>query len=172
MSDSGIRLRDLRGSPRLFLSAFLVVMSAGYFHGLYFVDFTTHSSAEGTVIQFRGNEDLPFESGGEIKYAKTLPEMLNIIHSHLISFALIFFGVGGVFLFSTVKDRLKAILALEPFVATLVLFGGMWGVRYAPEGLWSTAIAWTMLLAGVVTAICFTVMVSVSLWEMWRGAPR
>ncbi len=164
-----LRLRDLRGTPRLFVTSFLVVMAVGYLHGVYFVDFTTHSSLKGTATNFRGNEDLPIEQAAELKYAKTLPEMLNILHTHITSFALIFFAVGGIFLFSSTRDRLKVLLAVEPFVATLVLFGGMWGVRYAPEGL-AGLFAGLMLLAGVTTLLCFLAMVSISLWEMWGKA--
>lgn len=168
MIEGQLRLRNLQGVPRLFVSAFLVALTVGYLHGIYLVDFTTHTSAKGTYYNFRGNESVPVEEATEIKFPKSFAEMLDIIHTHIISFALIFFSVGGVFLFSSAAERLKALLLVEPFAGTLVVFAGMWGVRYAPPEL-AHAFGWLMLIAGIITFLCFGAMVGLCLWEMWAG---
>ncbi len=162
------RLATLRGLPRAFLTAFLVTLTIGYLTGVYFVDYTTHGTPSGVVQQFRGNEDLPMEAVQEIKYPKSDREMLNIIHAHVTSFALIFLGAGGVFLLSSVRPRLKKWLVIEPFIATLVLFGSMAAVRYAPDA-WALPLAVLMVVAGLTTFIALLVMVGLSLWELWVG---
>ncbi len=160
-------LRELRGAARLFVTAFLVTVTIGYLTGIYFVAFTTHGTPAGTVHQFRGNEEEPLEEIEEIKYEKGSLEMLNIIHTHVTSFALIFFAVGGVFLFSSAPPGLKAALAVEPFAATLLLFGGMAGMRYLGEGM-ALPLALVMMLAGLSTFVCVIAMTSMALWEMWK----
>lgn len=170
MTDLPFRLRDLDGIARWFVTAFLVTMTAGYLTGIYFVAFTTHTTPQGTVHQFRGNQDVPIEELGEaeeLKYEKGDLEMLNIIHSHVTSFALIFFAVGGIFLFSSMGPRWKLALAVEPFVATILLFGGMAAIRYLPAG-WAFPAAIVMMAAGLSTFAAVLVMAGRSLWDMWR----
>lgn len=161
------RLGIVNGVVRWFLTAFLVTITAGYATGIYFVSFTTHSSVTGTVHQFRGNEDVPLDEAREIKYAKDTLEMLNVIHAHVTSFALIYLAVGGIFLFSSYRPALKGLLAVEPFAATLILFGGMAALRYLGSGA-AGAFAGLMMVAGLSTFGCFLAMVVLSLWEMWR----
>lgn len=162
------RLRTVDGAVRWFLTAFLVTITAGYATGIYFVAFTTHGSVTGTVHEFRGNEDVPLEEAREIKYAKDTLEMLNVIHAHVTSFALIYLAVGGIFLCSSYGPKLKGALAVEPFAATLILFGGMAALRYLGSGA-AGVFAAVMMAAGLSTFGCFLAMVVLSLWEMWRG---
>jgi len=167
---SNFRLVDADGSFRLFLTAFLVTISFGYGTGIYFVSHTTHVSATGTVEQFRGNEEALTGTEAEIKFEKSTLEMLNVIHAHVTTFSLIYLAVGGVFLFSSFSRRLRSILTVEPFVATIILFGGMVGVRYL-DGSLATGMAWVMMVAGGSTFLAFGAMVSLSLWEMWKPRP-
>lgn len=178
MTETAFRLRTLEGPARWLLVSFLVTMAFGYASGLYFVRDTTHLTAKGTEEQFRGNEETTIasaeadldagaeaEPAGEIKFAKATPEMLTIIHTHVTSYALIFLGVGAVFLGSSARRRVKTALLVEPFVATCVLFGGMGAVRYLSPA-WAAPSAWLMMLAGLSTTVVFAVMVGWSLWEL------
>src|SRR3990172_5501863 len=108
------RLQRVKGLPRLLVTAFLMVLGFGYLSGAYFAVSTTHFSSEGTRYQFRGNEDVPFDKIDEIKYPKSTEEMLNIVHSHVSSFALIFFSVGIIFYFSSIRGKWKSVFILEP----------------------------------------------------------
>ncbi len=164
-------LRSLRGTARWLVTWFLIVLGVGYLTGIVFVRHTTHNTPRGVVHQFRGNEEVPLEEVQEIKYPKSPYEMLNILHAHITSFALIFLAVGGLFMGTSVSERWKAILALEPFAATLVLFGGMAAVRFLPES-WAWPAAWVMLVAGGSTFICLYVMIGRILWEMWQPRNR
>ncbi|RMG69096.1 MAG: hypothetical protein D6715_00620 [Calditrichaeota bacterium] len=163
-------LSQIRGVPRLFLSAFLITLTCGYLSGIYFVHLTTGNSPAGISQQFRGNESLPLEQVKEIKYPKSTREMLNIVHSHVTSFALIFFAVGAIFLLSSLPDGMKKFLLVEPFVATLLLFGGMVGVRYLPAG-WALPLGILMMVAGITTFLVLLAMVGICLYEMWAGRP-
>ncbi len=167
----GFSLRALQGTARWLVTWFLIVVGVGYLTGIVFVRHTTHNTPTGIVHQFRGNEDVPLEQVQEIKYPKSPYEMLNIIHAHVTSFALIFMAVGGLFLGTSVSERWKAILALEPFAATLLLFGGMAAVRFLPEG-WELPAAWVMLVAGASTFVCLYAMIGRMLWEMWHPRNR
>ena len=71
------------------VSIFLVVLSIGYFSGLAFVNNTTTSTSQGIVENYNGNEDN--EDAEEMKFKKSDHEMLNIIHTHILSMSLIFF---------------------------------------------------------------------------------
>lgn len=162
-----IRLADLNGPARWFVTVFLVTIMAGYLAGVYFVYSTTQGTPTGTVQRFRGNENIPVEEVQEIKYPKPTAEMLNIIHTHVTSYALIYLAVGGLFLFSSYGPKVKAFLTVEPFLGTLLLFGGMAGLRYLGEGA-ASLFAYVMLAAGLLTFGCFLAMVGLSLWELWR----
>lgn len=162
-------LHAMGPTARWLVTAFLVTIGFGYSVGLVFVEQTTGVAPEGTVEQFRGNEDVPMSEVSEIKYRKDTLEMLNIVHAHVTSFALIYLAVGGIFLLSSYKARLKTILAVEPFVATILLFGGMLCLRYLGAGL-SQVFALIMMIAGAATAVCFYLMVGLSLFDLWRPA--
>ncbi len=161
-------LKETDGVLRLFLTAFLLTISFGYGTGIYFVAHTTHVSASGTVEQFRGNEDASTGSETEIKFEKSTLEMLNVIHAHVTTFSLIYLAVGGIFLFSSFSKRLRSILSVEPFVATIILFGGMVGVRFMDESV-ATVMAWIMMIAGGSTFLAFGAMVALSLRDMWTS---
>lgn len=167
MDRLSFRIGALRGVHRWFVTAFVVVLTAGYLCGIYFVAYTTHGTPTGTVHQFRGNEEVPIEEAQEIKYEKSDLEMLNIIHSHTTSFSLIFFALGGLFLFTAYPERLKAVLSVEPFVATVLLFGGMAGIRYLPE-TWALPAGIVMMVAGLSTFAAVVAMAVLLLWELWR----
>lgn len=171
MVEAPLHIRNLRGLHRAFLSAFLIVISVGYLAGTFFVIHTSHGTPAGTMGQFRGNENVPIEDTDVIKFAKSDIEMLNIIHAHVTSFALIFFAIGGIFLFTSYTTALKAFLAIEPFVATLVLFGGMAALRYMPD-VWAFPLATLMMLAGLSTSLCVVCLVLLSLLDMWRPGAR
>lgn len=61
-----IRLRDADPTLRLFITAFLLVITAGYAVGIAFVDHTTSTTPSGIETRFLGSEraEDPDESGG------------------------------------------------------------------------------------------------------------
>ena len=93
------RLRDADVILRLFLTAFLVLLTSGYVIGLLFVDHTTGGTPRGIAEEFRGTPETA--QVNELKYAKSADELYIFLHNHVLSLSLIFFAVGGVFYFSS-----------------------------------------------------------------------
>ncbi len=156
------RLRDADSALRTFITAFLVVLTAGYAVGLLFVEHTTSLTASGIEQQFLGTpESMRME---ELRYAKSAHEMFVFLHNHILSLALMFFALGSIFFFSSVTSpRWKVFLMVEPFGAIITTFGGMILVRYV-----SPLYTWLVLLSGISLACCYTVMMLLILWELWR----
>ena len=153
------RLRDADPTTRLFLTAFIAVLTAGYAVGLLFVDHTTSIRPEGIAEQFLGS---PPEAA-EIRYEKSPNEMFVFLHNHLVGFSLIFFALGAVFLFSsTVSPGVKRFLLVEPMVAIVTTFGGIVLVRFV-----SPHFSWLVLLSGISLVGCYAVTAVLILRELW-----
>ncbi|MEK6572367.1 MAG: hypothetical protein AABZ61_13410 [Bacteroidota bacterium] len=156
------RLRSTSRSTKLFLTAFLLVLTFGYAFGLAFVRHTTEMSPQGILEQYRGSTANGYPQK-ELKYEKTLDEMLTFTHNHVLSTTLLFFIVGGILLFSsTLPGRWKTFLLVEPFAAILTTFGGLWLLRFA--SIW---FVWLVILSGDSMAICYIISVTVILRELW-----
>ncbi len=154
------RLRDADSSVRLFVTAFLLVLTAGYLTGLLFVGHTTSGTAEGLSQEYRGT---PEGSPGELKYAKSADEMYIFLHNHVLSLSLVFFAIGGVFSFSSiVPPGLKKFLMVEPLLAIATTFGGIWLMRFVSEYF-----NWLVIVSGTTMACCYAAMTGYILWELW-----
>jgi hypothetical protein len=155
------RLRDADTSLRLFVTAFLLLLTIGYVIGLAFVDHTSSGTRQGLVEEYRGTpENAP---SAELKYAKSPDEMYIFLHNHILSLALVFFAVGGIFYFtSTPSGFFKDFLIIEPFIGIATTFGGLWLMRYV-----SGQFSWLVLISGVSMACCYLLMVLLILKELW-----
>lgn len=123
-----------RALPPLFRSLgrwLTVVLLVGYSVSLVYVWHTTRFSRTGILAHYRGNE----ASAEAMQFPKSFSEMLTIVHTHLLTMALIF-TVTGTFLALTerVTPRWKQVLCVEPFVALLVSFSSMWLMRFVHPG--------------------------------------
>lgn len=155
------RLKDADGLLRLFITAFLVLLTTGYTVGLFFVDHTTTGTLRGLTEEFRGVSEN--SQAMELKYAKSVDEMYIFLHNHILSLSLIFFAVGGLFYFSSsVSARFKGFLIVEPFVAIATTFGGIWLMRFVSEHF-----SWLVIVSGVSMVGCYVVMVVLILRELW-----
>ena len=164
MSDQPLtlRLRDMTGPLRLFITAFLVVLTVGYAIGLLFVDHATSASPSGIAEQYRGSPEN--SQGAEFKYAKTEDEMFIFLHNHILSLSIVFFAVGGIFYFSSVNGGLKTFLMVEPFIALVTTFGGIWLTRYVSEYF-----SWVTLISGIFMVGSYAAMTLIILRELWTG---
>jgi hypothetical protein len=156
------RLRDADRPLRLFLTAFLVVATAGYGIGLAFVNHATSGTPTGLSSEFRGDDG--GTSSAELKFEKSPREMYTFIHNHVFSLAVLFFCVGAIFSFSSAGPGLKTFLLVEPFVAIATTFGGIWLMRFASAGY-----SWLVIISGLSMATCYGIMVFLIVWELWRG---
>ncbi|RAJ12957.1 hypothetical protein [Olleya aquimaris] len=106
------------------LVAFVVVLSVGFFTGLLFVNNTSSVNPTGIEEQYLGNEkDV---DASVMKFKKTEKQMLNIVHSHILSMALIFFLMGLILATTQLNYKLKVLLMVEPFLSVIVTFGGLY----------------------------------------------
>ncbi len=145
---------------RLFLTAFLIVLTAGYSVGIIFVDHTTSGTPDGLATEFRGNED---EAGqAELKFEKSPREIYTFLHNHVFSLSLLFFCLGAIFYFSSTPQGLKTFLLVEPFIAIVTTFGGIWLTRFI-----SPAFSWLVIISGLSMLACYGIIVILILKELW-----
>ena len=124
------RLNSIKRYGKIGILFFLISLSVGYFTGLLFVNNTTSLNADGIEENYNGNftedESDEFDFNQEIKYKKSEREIITIIHEHVISFSLIFFCTGLLLYFCELHLKLKSFLIIEPFISTVITFGGIY----------------------------------------------
>ena len=135
-----------------FLMVFVLVLSFGYVTGLVYLNKSTGVSTTGVEEQYLGNEnDL---DAVEMKFKKPEKAILTLVHGHVVSFSLIFFALGGIFLFSSYNDSLKKVLAIEPLLSTVTTFGGIW-LMWLGYG-W---MKFVIMISGTLMHVSFVVLV-------------
>jgi formate hydrogenlyase subunit 3/multisubunit Na+/H+ antiporter MnhD subunit len=141
-----------------------VVLGIGYGTSLVFVWHTTRLSPAGIADHYRGSES----TQGAMEFPKSLAEMLTIVHTHLLTMALLFLVSGmGIALTERVTERWKVFLCVEPFVALLVSFGSMWLMRYLDPRF-----AILLALSSALMAFTFFLQCGLVLRELgWKDPP-
>lgn len=109
---------------KLLIAAFLVVLSVGYYSGLMFVNDTTEMDSEGIEMQYLGNE--ADEDAEVMKFKKSKREILTLVHNHILSLSVIFFMLSLLLATTSVTQKVKRFLMIEPFVSILLTFGGIY----------------------------------------------
>jgi hypothetical protein len=90
------------------------------------------------------------------------PLLIQTSHTHLFGQTLIAGLLGLIFLFSSVREWLKAGIIALPFVGTLLDIGGMWLTRFV-----SPALAMLVIAGGTLFALGYLLITLISLWELW-----
>ena len=109
---------------KMFLFAFLVALSVGYFTGLNFVRQTESATPQGVTENYNGNEDKP--EAETMKFKKGKREMMTIIHTHILSLSFIFFMLGILVWGTDQSTNPKLFLTVEPFMSVLLTFGSVY----------------------------------------------
>jgi len=109
---------------RVFIGAFVIILSVGYYTGLLFVSETSTASVNGIEENYLGNE--ADENAEVMKFKKSERQMLTIIHTHILSMSFIFFLLGILVWFTKLPVKLKLFLTVEPFLSVLLTFGGIY----------------------------------------------
>tara|TARA_R110002072_G_scaffold300390_1_gene477723 strand:- start:18141 stop:18632 length:492 start_codon:yes stop_codon:yes gene_type:complete len=140
---------------KIFIAAFVIVLSVGYFTGLLFVRQTDSVTPTGVEENYLGNEDI--EDVEVMKFEKGEREMLTIIHTHILSMSFIFFLLGGLVSITSLPGGIKGFLMIEPFVSVLLTFGGiyfMWkGISWMKYVVIFSGTLMTMVFVGSVAII-------------------
>ncbi len=155
-----IQLHKLEKGLRCFLAIFLIVLSVGVSLGLIYVCTTTQINPHGTIEHYAGSKTDEFDIPE--KYPKSFETMLLTTHTHIISFAVIFILLGGLFYYnSVIRGTWKFVIIIEPLIATLVTFGSLWGIRYC-----HSAFAYLTILSGTLMYLSFYIMSAILIYDL------
>ena len=119
-----LRINNFSKELKLLITVFLVVLSIGFYSGLFFVSTTSKMTPKGVVENYLGNENN--QDATVMKFKKSEREMLSIVHSHILSMSMIFFFVGLILLTTDINTKLKLFLIIEPFISIVLTFGGIY----------------------------------------------
>ncbi len=133
---------------KIFVAAFVIVLSIGYFTGLMFVNQTDSSNPSGMEVNYLGNEDN--EDAEVMIFKKGEREMLTMLHTHVLSISFIFFFLGGLVSITSLSAKWKSFLMVEPFISIILTFGGIYF-------LWKgfTWMKYIVMISGIVMTIVF-----------------
>ena len=154
-------LQRLPQLAKSFLVVFIMVMSFGYGAGLVYLNATAGLSSTGVEEQYLGNE--ADEEAEEMKFKKSEKAILTLVHGHVISFGLIFFTLGGIFLFSSYSNTLKGILTIEPLISTVTTFGGIWIMWYGVSWF-----KYVLMVSGAFMHLSFVLLVVLTLRDLLK----
>ncbi len=135
---------------KIFIAAFVVILSIGFYTGLLFVGETSSGTPNGIEENYLGNEE--DEEAEVMKFKKSSREMLTIVHTHILSMSFIFFLLGGLVWITKASKKVKLFLTVEPFVSVVLTFGGIYF-------LWS-GILWmkyVVIFSGILMTLTFAV---------------
>ncbi|MCZ6595244.1 MAG: hypothetical protein O6943_10075 [Bacteroidetes bacterium] len=146
---------------KLFIAAFVIVMSIGYYTGLQFVRQTESDNPSGMVENYLGNEDV--EEVAVMKFKKGEYEMLTLLHTHILSISFIFFFLGGLIMITSLPKKLKGFLMIEPFVSIIFTFGGIYL-------LWKGILwmKWVVMISGILMTAVYIVGALVVLFQLLK----
>ena len=101
-------LSNLSKDVKLLISTFLIVLTIGFLSGTKFLFYSNTTTPIGIEEHYNGNE---FSDDQEVmKFKKSEKEILNIIHSHILSMSLIFLVIG----YFLTKTEISCLLYTSP----------------------------------------------------------
>jgi len=170
------KIHNLPSYAKIFIFAFLLTLSFGYYTGVIFVKHTTEFTPHGIEENYNGNqtEEVITEDDWEndewgrenfdpLKYKKSEQEIISIVHAHVISFSLIFLLLGAIVMLTSIPVWLKKILIIEPFISIVLTFGGIWM-------LWKdiTWMKYIVMFSGILLTITFSLSVLIVIQQLLK----
>ena len=137
---------------KLFIGAFVIVLSVGFYTGLLFIGETSTINPSGIEEQYLGNE--ADEEAVVMKFKKSKKQMLTLVHNHVLSMSIIFFLLGLILLVTKLNIRLKLFLMIEPFLSVVLTFGGLY--------LMWTGLLWMkyiVIISGTLMVLSYTLSI-------------
>lgn len=149
---------------KIFIGAFVVILSIGFFTGLLFINETSGNSPAGIEENYLGNEE--DEEAEVMKFKKGNREMLTIVHTHILSMSFIFFLLGGLVWLTKLPKKLKLFLTVEPFISVILTFGGIYI-------MWSGVLwmKYVVIFSGILMTITFAVSAFLVLYQLALKKP-
>lgn len=153
------KIHQLPKPAKLLVGFFILTLSFGYFTGLRFVNENTNATINGLEEHYLGNE--MDEDAEEMKFKKNEKEIITMVHNHVISMSLIFLVLGSILLITSIPVKLKKFLIVEPFISTILTFGGIWL-------LWSGLLwfKYIIVFSGILLTLTFTTSVVLILLQL------
>ena len=150
---------------KIFIASFVIILSIGFFTGLFFVNGTSSASPTGIEENYLGNEN---DDNAEImKFRKSEREMLTTVHTHVLSMSFIFFLLGILVWMTKLSKKVKLFLTVEPFFSVILTFGGIYL-------LW-TGILWmkyVVIFSGILMTLTFAASAIVVLHQLTLKSPQ
>jgi hypothetical protein len=160
MNISGL-IHRLPKSAKFFILFFTLSLSFGYGMGYKFLFKSTDLTPAGIESNYNGNEE--DEEAAEMKFKKSEGEILTIIHTHAISMSLIFFALGSIICITSIPEKLKLFLVVEPFISVILTFSGIWFLWQ--DILW---MQYVVMLSGLLMTISVLLIVGVIFWQLGK----
>ena len=159
------RIETFPKELKLLITAFIVVLSLGFYTGLLFVSETSSNSPEGIEEQYLGNEeDLDAKV---MKFKKNEQQMLTLVHGHILSMSIIFFLTGLILVTTRLNIRLKLFLLIEPFVSIILTFGGLYLLW--KDMLW---VKYVVMFSGILMTLSYTLAVIIILKQLFNSSSK
>ena len=158
-------ISQLPKEVKLLVGSFIIVLSIGFYLGLLFVSETSSTTASGIEQNYLGNEN--DEDAQVMKFKKSEREMLSIVHSHILSMALIFFLVGLLVSITKLPIPIKLFLMIEPFFSVLLTFGGIY---FLWKGMYF--MKYIVMFSGILMTLTFTASISIIVVQLIKSVKR
>lgn len=146
---------------KIFIAAFVIVLSIGYFTGLLFVNQTNSTNPSGMEVNYLGNEEI--EDVEVMVFKKGEREMLTVLHTHILSISFIFFLLGGLVAITSLPTKLKLFLMVEPFISIILTFGGIY---FLWKGI--TWLKYIVMISGSLMTVVFVISVTAVLFQLTK----
>lgn len=132
----------------------------------------TNFTPRNTVRHYSGNEEKS-NNDSNYKYNESLlqeglyfpksnKEIIEITHVHAFTIPLIIFVMSRILSMTLVRDWIKITIYSVAFAGIIMNLSGPWLVRFKSDVFSISLIASYFLLG-----ICFTVLISIPVYEMW-----
>lgn len=146
---------------RHLIVAFLVTLSIGFYGGISFVRTTTGANPTGIEERYLGNE--ADEDAIKMKFKKSEGEIMTTVHSHILSLSVIFFMISLLLSTTSVNQKLKIFLMIEPFFSLVFTFGGIYF-------LWKEIhwMKYVIMFSGMLMTLTYTTSVILILKELFK----
>ena len=119
LSDWPAQLRALAG-------LFTAIALFGFICGFLFLDVTTHLTPDGIITHYNGLPEAALDAGGELKFEKSLKDMLTTTHNHVLGLAGPFFLIGFLFVKRLRRrETERGTSFIVPFLAAMIVLAPM-----------------------------------------------
>ncbi|TAK08391.1 MAG: hypothetical protein EPO39_04490 [Candidatus Manganitrophaceae bacterium] len=102
----------------------------------------------------------------QIDLGQSIKSLVRVSHIHLFGISFIFMFTSGIFVFSEVNPRWRALLVAIPFLAIWVDIGSWWFTKLQP------LFAYAVIIGGLLMGLSLALQIVLSLYEMWLKGGR